>query len=288
MRARATGIPVLCAGRVYCDLIFTGVPRFPSLGTEVFADGLALHAGGGAAITAAHLASLGHPSALSAMIPAAPFDQILRRDLDRAGVDLSACDGSLATADPQVTVAIVRNGERAFLSRRVGPACPPVTVETVTRCQSRHLHIGELATLIAQPELITAARDAGLTISVDCSWDDDLDLSQAAALLPLVDVFMPNRMEMDMLRTRDLDEHVAPLTVVKDGANGATATSADECVHVPTKPLDAIDTTGAGDAFNAGFLSAWLDQAPLRVCIARGHTQGARAIRKTGGMADPV
>ena len=44
MRERATGIPVLCAGRLYCDLIFTGVPRFPSLGTEVFAGGLGLHA----------------------------------------------------------------------------------------------------------------------------------------------------------------------------------------------------------------------------------------------------
>ena len=60
---------VLSVGRLYCDLIFTDLPRMPTMGTEVYAGGFGVHAGGGAFITAAHLAALGHPSALSA-IPA--------------------------------------------------------------------------------------------------------------------------------------------------------------------------------------------------------------------------
>ena len=53
---------VLCVGRLYCDLIFTDLPRMPTAGTEVFAGGMGLHAGGGAAITAGHLSALGHGS----------------------------------------------------------------------------------------------------------------------------------------------------------------------------------------------------------------------------------
>lgn len=64
---------VVCAGRVYCDLIFTGVPQMPVLGQEVFADELALHAGGGAFITAATFAALGLKTSVAATLPAPPL-----------------------------------------------------------------------------------------------------------------------------------------------------------------------------------------------------------------------
>ncbi|MFT5047719.1 MAG: sugar/nucleoside kinase (ribokinase family), partial [Porticoccaceae bacterium] len=63
---------VLCVGRVYCDIIFTGIDNFPKLGEEKFATGVSLHAGGGAYITAAYLASLGRPVSLLATLPSGP------------------------------------------------------------------------------------------------------------------------------------------------------------------------------------------------------------------------
>ena len=66
MSAASASPAVLCVGRLYCDLIFTDVPRMPTLGTETFAGGFELHAGGGAYITSAWLASLGHATALAA------------------------------------------------------------------------------------------------------------------------------------------------------------------------------------------------------------------------------
>ncbi|MDZ7802268.1 MAG: PfkB family carbohydrate kinase [Trueperaceae bacterium] len=73
------------------------------------------------------------------------------------------------------------------------------------------------------------------------------------------------------------------VTVVKDGPAGAAATDGVDTVHVASPPVDAVDPTGAGDVFDAGFLDAWLDGAPLRACLARGVACGARAVTAVGG-----
>ena len=75
---------VICAGRLYCDLIFTGMPRLPSHGTEVFAKGFAVHPGGGAYITAANLAQLGHDVWLASMLPNAPFIEAILPEMTAA------------------------------------------------------------------------------------------------------------------------------------------------------------------------------------------------------------
>ena len=124
MKGRARG--VLCVGRVYCDAILSGLPRLPSSGTEIFADGLQLRAGGGAFTTAAYLSALGRPAYLAAALPAAPFDQIVLSDIAAAGVDASACVPAPPGSEPQLTVALVGAGDRAFVTRRCGPASPAI------------------------------------------------------------------------------------------------------------------------------------------------------------------
>ena len=111
---------ILSVGRLYCDLIFTDLPRMPTPGTEGFTDGFGTHAGGGAFITAAHLAQLGHPSSLAAMLPASPFGDLMRPDLEASQVDLSLCAPLPAAEGPQVTVAMAHAADRSFLTRRSG------------------------------------------------------------------------------------------------------------------------------------------------------------------------
>ena len=80
-----TSPQILCVGRIYCDLVFSGVPRMPSLGSEVFAENVTLHAGGGAFNTAAAFSALGRKTALCGVLPAALADPRLR---GHVGVDL--------------------------------------------------------------------------------------------------------------------------------------------------------------------------------------------------------
>jgi sugar/nucleoside kinase (ribokinase family) len=275
---------ILCVGRLYCDLIFTDVPRLPSLGTEVYAGALGVHAGGGAYITAAYLAALGERSLLSGFIPRPPFGAAVATEIEDAGIDAAFCRPTAPGHDPQVTVSVATSGDRAFLTRRAGPAFPALAAADIAARGVRHVHVGELATLAERPGLVEAAREAGATVSLDCGWDEDLVPDGLAHLLASVDVFLPNAAEVRHLERLGLEGPFAPLTVVKRGAEGASAIAAGHEVHRPAIPVTAVDTTGAGDAFNAGFLSAWLAGRPLEACLAVGNTLGARAISGRGGF----
>lgn len=275
---------VLCVGRLYCDLIFTDLPRMPTMGTEVYAGGLGVHAGGGAFITAAHLAALGHGSALAAMLPPQPFGALLSHDLARAGLDLGLCRTLPADDDPQVTVALVGGDDRAFVTRRSGPAFPPLDVNDLTALGVSHVHVGELASLVERPEIVDVARRAGATVSLDCSWDEGLVAADIAAVIARVDLFLPNEAEMRHLVEIGVPSALFPLTAIKQGAAGATLLIDGAQIHLPAQPVSVTDTTGAGDAFNAGFLSAWLDGAPPEACLRAGNAQGAQAIARRGGF----
>lgn len=281
---RSGDIPgVLCAGRLYCDLVFTGVRGMPELGRETFADGLDLHAGGGAFITAATLHALGRNAALIATFPAAPFDHIVRTDIVNNGVDHSRCNPATLDLDPQITVAISTQNDRSFLSRRTGNALPIMTAKTFSNLC--HLHIGELRTLLENPDLITFARDAKMTISLDCGWDEEAmgRICELLELIALVDVFLPNEAEETHLATIGWKESTAPLTVVKCGNKGARAFHKNAWIKAATNTVDVVDATGAGDVFNGGFLFDWLLGRSLDQCLSTGNSCGSAAIKAHGG-----
>ena len=121
-------------------------------------------------------------------------------------------------------------------------------------------------------------------MSLDCGWDDNINAKGVAELLPEIDVFLPNAAEVGLLRKLGLDDPLSRLTVVKQGRNGATAITADTEIHAPARPADVVDTTGAGDAFNAAFLSAWLRNRPIRECMEFGNVKGAEAVAHRGGL----
>lgn len=273
---------ILCVGRVYCDLIFTGVPRDPEPGREVFAKGLSLHAGGGAAITAGWLAALGRRAELAAYLPAAPFDGPVRHDLEAAGIGTELCRPA-ATGAPQLTVAIVREAERSFLTHAPGAAVPALDPADLRRRGIVHVHVGELRTLVEAPELIDVARQAGASLSADCGWDDALDAG-CAPLIAALDVFLPNEAEAVRLSAMGLPDRPAPLTVIKRAARGAEARGATRTIHRAAPQVQVVDSTGAGDAFDAGFLAHWLDGASVGAALAAGVACGSRAVTRTGGL----
>lgn len=276
---------VLSVGRLYCDLIFTDLPRLPTLGTEVFGEEVGLHAGGGAFITAAHLAALGHPSSLASMLPSSPFADLMRPDLETSQVDLSLSATLPASSGPQITVAMVESSDRAFLTRRAGPAFPTLSAADLAKHDFRHVHVGELSSLLAKPEIIPLARDMGMSISVDCGWDDSFTADKIGPVAGKIDVFLPNEAEHEAMHRMGLGISFAPITVVKRAAAGASVITDAGTLDVPTETCEAVDTTGAGDAFNAGFLSVWLTGGDLRDCLAAGNAQGAKAVRQRGGFS---
>jgi len=285
---------VLCVGRVYCDLVFSGLDKIPGAGEEVYADNISTHAGGGAYITAAYLAATGRDTGLCAALPAGPFGDAIGPEIAAAGIDLTYCTTAPPGTDPQLTVAISLPADRAFVTKRSGPAITETFARAIADPSLTHLHIAELATLAEHPDLTRRARQRGLTVSLDCSWDErvlravDIDV-----MLRGIDLFLPNETELLTLFGIDgaLQDHRAritdlvPLVAVKRGARGASLLSRDGCLDAPAQASEVSDTTGAGDAFNAGFISAWLQGLGPEDCLRQGNLLGAIATRHPGGAS---
>lgn len=275
---------ILCVGRVYCDLIFTDLPSMPVLGQETFAGGLKMHAGGGCYITAAYLSAIGNPVAITAMLPAAPFNKVVIDEIRHMNLDDRFCEPAPAELDPQITIAMVRNNERAFLTRRASAALPQDISLSFAIPGLTHLHIGELTTLIEHPDLIDMARDAGLTISLDCGWDEAaFGHPGLLQLISSVDVFLPNSAEATRLSENSVSPTCAASTIIKHGADGAEFYTSGHCYSDPARDVPVIDTTGAGDAFNAGFLTAWLQNKHPAECLTAGNHAGSIAVGRIGG-----
>ncbi|HEY5797621.1 MAG TPA: PfkB family carbohydrate kinase, partial [Bosea sp. (in: a-proteobacteria)] len=239
----------------------------------------------------AHLASLGSQVALLSRIGLDPLSHAIAPALAESGVDLRWLERA-PEAGPQPTVVMVQGGERAFLSHRAGTARPATLRAALTDPAVRHLHVAEFATLAEIPDLISSAKLAGLTVSLDPSWDDawirDPDLVRRAMG---TDIFLPNAAEARAIAgCEDLDqagERLArhfPVVVIKDGEQGARLYQGRLGLALPApQGGQVLDTTGAGDAFNAGFLAAWLaGRSPTRA-LAEGIACGTLSVQGVGG-----
>jgi hypothetical protein len=164
---------VLSIGRLYCDLIFRGLDALPALGEERLRARFR-SCPAAAASSPRHI--LPRSAARRRCSPASAPILSRARSCRPCTIAASICAGWNAAPDagPQPTVAMVKDGDRAFLSRRAGPARPATLAEALASPIVRHLHIAEFATLAEIPDLVIAAKHAGLSVSLDPSWDDDL------------------------------------------------------------------------------------------------------------------
>src|SRR5690606_19488179 len=140
-----------------------------------------------------------------------------------------------ADAGPQVTVVMTGAEDRAFLSRRAGRAVPVRFADALAWDRAALLHIAEYATLIDQPDLVARARAAGLTVSLDPSWDDTLIRDKALLQTCAgIDIFLPSADEaLAITGQSDLNTALTvlvnhfPIVVVKCGREGALLGAAD-------------------------------------------------------------
>ena len=288
--ATPRGRAVLSLGRIYADLVFNGIDTMPMLGREVFANDFAVTPGGGALITAAHVAALGRSAVLLARFGTDAISAAISDEIENLGIDLQFLDRS-PSAGPQLTVAIVKDSERAFLSRRAGHAAPATFEAALAWGEAAHLHIAEYATLHEMRDAVTSAKRHGLTVSLDPSWDAELIKDPMFfEVASGVDVFMPNLEEAEAL-THQSDASVAldilarhfPIVALKCGSEGAMLAANGTVTSLPGQKVTVVDTTGAGDAFNAGFLHAWLDGNTPEQSLAAAITTGSRSVQARGG-----
>jgi sugar/nucleoside kinase (ribokinase family) len=286
---------VVVVGDANPDLLLTGdvVPRFGQV--EQLLDSADLVLGGSAAIVAAGLARLGVATALVAAVGDDTFGWLTRDLLEDAGVDTRwlRVDG---TAPTGLSVILSSQG-RAILTHpgtiaTTGPGVLPPASELGG---VRHVHS---ASVFLQPHLapalpgfLSAARAQGATTSVDTNWDPAENWVAAHDLLQHADLFLPNAAELAAV-TGQADRDAAAAwcavrgitLVLKDGGAGGTVWAPDgTSVSAPGIAVEVVDTTGAGDSFDAGFLSGWIASLPLAEALARATAAGSLSTRGVGG-----
>jgi sugar/nucleoside kinase (ribokinase family) len=216
--------------------------------------------------------------------------------LDHFGVVTSRVrfDPVEATA---VTVAISTPGDRTFLTYH-GPngRFPEMLAEAASAgalADARHFHLSWAPDLETAAVLLAAIRRQGCSISLDVGWHEDwLSDPRSLALLPLLDIFFPNEAEARRMTgendpakiLRRLASAGARRVALKRGPEGAALLWDGEILEVEPCPVTAIDTTGAGDCFNAGFLHFWLRGASPLTCLRAGNFCGAASTEAYGGV----
>lgn len=285
---------VLVYGPVFCDLIFTDLARMPNLGEELYAGDFTATVGG-SAIVAVGLHKLGARVGLIADLGNDPLSQIVRQVLENLGLDLTLVrhhDYPL----PQVTAALSFPNDRAFVTCFRRPLVARDLSDLLRHHSAKHLHV---CSFLAAQEIPTACdltHALGMTISLDPGWDETaLRDPRLAALIANLDLFMPNEKELcHIARVDNSREAAAQILstlnrgkiILKQGATGATAYSADdEPIYVAALPITPVDTTGAGDAFDAGFLREYVRGASLVDCVRMGVVCGSLSTTARGGIA---
>lgn len=161
-----------------------------------------------------------------------------------------------------------------------------------------HLHVSGYSLMRpgaqdAAQAALAAARAAGMTVSIDASSSAPLRTMPGAGILGSCasgDVLFANADEAEVL-TGESDPAEAALAlarsgllaVVKAGARGAYLAEGSRTIHAPAEVADVVDTTGAGDAFAAGFLAAWCTGAGAPAALATATRLAARAVGRPGG-----
>jgi sugar/nucleoside kinase (ribokinase family) len=286
-------VTVVVVGDVATDVVVV-LEGDPAPGSDRPAS-IVTRGGGAAANVAAHLARLGTAVELAGCVGDDPAGAGLAAELAAAGVRLAL---RTVTGVPTGTVVslVEGDGQRSMLADR-GANLELADGDVAVPGAGGHLYVSGYTLLDPRPRTagLQALRDAvaaGCTVSVDpastgplARYGVDRWLADTAGATLL----LPNAEEARLLTGCEDVEDAAralaaryPVVTVKLGPDGALWASGDVLVHRPAHPTTVVDTTGAGDAFAAGFLASWLLHPEPETALAAGNRLAARAVSVVG------
>jgi len=285
---------LIVAGEINPDMILTG-DVFPEFGqVEKLVDSAALTIGSSSAIFACGAARLGLKVAFIGVCGDDVFGRFMLEEMQKRSVDVS---NVIIRQDGQTGLSVILNREsdRAILTHPgLIPALQASDVPDALLRQARHIHVASyfLQTRLQPdlPSLFQKARELGLTTSLDTNYDPSEKWAGFDEMLSVTNVFLPNEKEaislsgeenVDLAASR-LGPRVEALAI-KLGAAGALGAHQGQIVQVSSIPVSVVDTVGAGDSFDAGFIYGYLHEWELKKTLQLACACGALSTQKAGG-----
>ncbi len=287
---------VVVVGELNPDLILAGdvVPEFGQV--EKLVDQATLAIGSSSAIFACGASRLGLHVAFVGKVGRDLFGGFMRRSLEDYGIDTQ---GIVETGDHPtgISVILARGADRAILTY---PGTIPLLklsdIDLDILHQARHLHV---ASYFIQdglrpdlPELFARAKKAGMSVSLDTNYDPAGRWEGVEGLLPLVDLFLPNEAELlGITRAACLEDALRQLAAcvnhvgVKLGDHGAVLRAGSQVFQIKPLAVKVVDTVGAGDSFDAGFVFGFLAGWDVERTLRLANVCGGLSTRQPGGTA---
>ena len=287
---------VTIAGEINLDLILYGLAEEMPVDRELLANDFRLTLGSSSAILAHNLASLGLKVGFITRIGTDPLGAIALDRLRAAGVDVSRTTIAHNSVQTGVTILLHHGTTRRILTYPGTMAEMAIgDLDLDYLADSRHFHVSSLYLQKAlQPDLPSLFRqlsEKGLSLSLDTNDDpDDIWGAPLNELLDLVDVLLPNEDEaIRMTHSDSLEDALSqlaqrvPVVAVKRGRVGSIVQAGEDRWAVAPPQVDPIDTIGAGDSFNAGFLKGYIEGKPFKRCAEMGNATAALSTLRPGG-----
>ena len=291
-------IDVLVVGELNIDIILNDIESFPEIGKEKLARNMHTTLGSSSAIFASNLSSLGARVAFLGKIGQDQNGDLVLNSLQKKGVETNMIIRSVEY-NTGATIVLNFSEDRAMIT--FPGAMDHLSIDDINKDQlksARHLHFSSFFIQTGiKPDignLFRLAKSLGLTTSLDPQWDPserwDFDYVK---ILPYVDVFLPNEVELKHITgTDNLEDGLKTIQdfcnilVVKSGSNGSTMYYKGKVTHARSfLNTSLVDAIGAGDSFNAGFILKYLKNRPYAECQQFGNLMGAVCTTQAGGTA---
>jgi sugar/nucleoside kinase (ribokinase family) len=289
-------LDVLVVGDLFAELVMSGFSSWPPApGQEIYAERFFREVGGGAAITASGLAKLGVKTGVLGSVGCADSEWLFER-LRSNRVDTTAIQQS-AGEPTATTLAVSTRTDRTFLTYMgANRELPAILKQAETQThfsKARHVHVAHAPESSGFETLIRSVSEQKCSVSLDVGWHPEwLGNPDCHQALRQVDIFFPNeneasRMtgETDPARILQAFEKMGLRKVaLKLGSFGAALLYDGATFFQQPIAVDAVDPTGAGDCFDAGFLFAWLRGDSPQTCLKAASICGALSTRRMGGI----
>ncbi len=281
---------VSIVGELNVDIILRGIDGFPELDKEKLASEGKITLGSSSAICAVGLSRLGVKVNFVGAVGEDILGEYILRFLNKEKINIERVK-RINIADTGFTVSLTYTENRALITYT--GIMDDFTVDDADRefiyNSSDHIHISSYflqKSLQGDIEsLFISAKERGITISLDPGWDpEDKNWNKLFNLFPIIDILFVNELEqssIDMIA--EVISNDVKTLVIKLGEKGALAVVRGKKYFRPSFKVNVVDTTGAGDSFNAGFLYGRLNGYDIDRCLLLGNACGALSCTGIGG-----
>lgn len=278
-------------GAINCDLLYGGVPKIPNEGEEVYADTFDLQLGGGVPAILVNLSRLGIPVKLFTFLGNDMFSSFAKEELKRFQISFYNL-GSTVKMPIQITSVMITERDRTFLSygRK-----KPLTHEDIQTLEEE-MRGSAIMRMYVEPgnrELLEFYRERkgeGCILTFDTGWEDDLSIDKYLEYIRLADYYTPNLKEALKITGKGTVEEAAKVlsryfdpVIIKLGGEGCYFKSGGRAERIPPmEGVQAVDPTGAGDAFHAGLMYGLYHHCDIETCIRMGTVMGGYCVKEVG------